>query len=153
MIEISITPHDLPLPQALLDLIESGFWPLTLQASNAQNLKSLVSLDKIKAFAPEEQDICFYRPPFGTEAQFLANHNFAHLAMWCTKEIDPALTLIIGDFGLGSDAPIALDYRANFDDPLVIRLKWGEPYTRTFENNHWVEIAPSFAEFAKMILD
>ncbi len=147
------TPPDLPLPPALADLIESGFWPLTLQASNAQNLKPLIAPGKIKAFAPEEEWICFYRPPFGTEAQFLANHNFSNSAMWAPHEIDPALTLIIGDFGLGSDAPIALDYRANFENPPVIRLRWGEPFAKDFSNNHWVEIAPSFAEFIQMLFD
>ena len=73
--------------------------------------------------------------------------------MMAIHEIEPSLTLIIGDFGLGSEAPIALDYRKNIDNPSVIRLHWGRPVTRRYENNHWIEIAPSFAEFAQMLFD
>ncbi len=62
-------------------------------------------------------------------------------------EIDPDNTIIIGDFGLGSDAPIALDYRKDKNNPAVIRLCW------TKESNHWVEIAPNFAEFSKYITE
>ena len=68
--------------------------------------------------------------------------------MWATHEIDPALTLIIGDFGLGSDAPIALDYRKDLNNPSVICLQWN-----LNADNHWGEIAPNFAEFAQMLLD
>ncbi len=58
-------------------------------------------------------------------------------------EIDPDSTILIGDFGLGSDAPIALDYRKDKNTPAVIRLLWAK------DGNHWVEIAPNFAAFAK----
>ena len=68
--------------------------------------------------------------------------------MWANHEIDPALTLIIGDFGLGSDAPIALDYRKDLNEPSIIRLQWNLE-----ADNHWVEIAPSFAEFVAMLFD
>lgn len=145
---MSATPHGLPLPQALTDLINNGFWPTTEQASLAQNLKCLVSPDKIRAFAPEEEWICFYRPPFGTEEQYMKNNPSWDSPMWATHEIEPSLTLIIGDFGLGSDAPIALDYREDRNNPSVIRLQWN-----LAEANHWVEVALSFAEFAKMIID
>ena len=145
---MSATPPDLPLPQALIDLIESGFWPLTDQQSNAQHSRCLIALDKIRAFAPDEKYVFFYRPPFSTEEAYMKNNPSLGAPMWANHEIDPALTLIIGDFGLGSDAPIALDYRKDRANPSVIRLQWNSG-----EANHWREIAPSFAQFAKMILD
>lgn len=54
-------------------------------------------------------------------------------------DIDPRLTVMIGDEGLGSDAPFALDYRAPFARPRVLLYRW-----RT-EGNRWVEVAPHFA--------
>ncbi|HEX8464863.1 MAG TPA: hypothetical protein VF627_09630 [Abditibacterium sp.] len=60
---------------------------------------------------------------------------------------DHELTLIIADFGLGSDAPVALDYSQNRDEPRVTTLKWDKA------GNHWVQLAPNFDRFLKMILD
>ena len=66
-------------------------------------------------------------------------------------EIDPDLTLIIGDFGLGSDAPLALDYRTGIT-PSVIRLRhicdkeiWDKM------TSSWVQVAPTFDNFLQMI--
>jgi len=59
-----------------------------------------------------------------------------------THEITLELTLIIGDFGLGSDAPLALDYRPSPTKPRVIRLRWGN------DGNHWVQVAETFGQFA-----
>ena len=39
-------------------------------------------------------------------------------------QIDPEHALLVADFGHGSDAPIALDYRGDRNDPPVIGLKW-----------------------------
>ena len=61
------------------------------------------------------------------------------------SDVDPDATVLIGDFGLGSDAPFALDYRKSNNEPAVIRLCWAK------EGNHWVEIAPNFKTFAAFI--
>ena len=139
---------DLLIPQSLTDLIESDFWPLTPQATGAQNLKPLIPLPKIQSFAPEEHSIYFYPPPFRTMKQASARSSVWLLSMSAMDEIDENLTLVLGDFGPGSDTLFALDYRKSLDNPSVIRLQWNLE-----ASNHWVEIAPSFAEFAKMILD
>ncbi len=140
-------PEHLPLPQALSNLIESGFWPTTEADSLAQNLKSLVPRDRIKAFAPEEDSIYFYQPPFAT-VSLCKKHGeqFWDWPMSAAHEIDADKTILIGDFGLGSDAPIALDYRRNTNSPSVIRLKWSQ------EGNNWVEVAATFEDFIKLIL-
>jgi hypothetical protein len=62
-------------------------------------------------------------------------------------QIEPERALIIGDFGMGSDAPIILDYRNADSDPPVLRLRWSEGR----DNNAWVRCAASFDEFADML--
>ena len=51
--------------------------------------------------------------------------------------------LDIGDFGLGSDAPILLDYRGDVANPRVIRLRWAGGG----KGNEWVVMAPDFSSF------
>ena len=58
-------------------------------------------------------------------------------------EIEPCKTVLIGDFGPGSDAPIALDFRSSLNQPEVIRLQWGKEH-----ENHWIKVAPTFLQFA-----
>ncbi|MFY0540874.1 hypothetical protein [Nannocystis pusilla] len=57
--------------------------------------------------------------------------------------IDPDLASILGDFGLGSDAPIVLDYRSGPARPRVLRLRWSGR-----EGNRWIVAAPDVAAFA-----
>ena len=63
------------------------------------------------------------------------------------REINPDYAVLIADFGHGSDAPIALDYRKNENEPSVIRLRWAQKG----KGNHWIEVAPNFATFATFI--
>jgi len=63
------------------------------------------------------------------------------------EEISPELTIIIADFGLGSDTVVALDYRADRDDPAVIRPLW----RKRGQRNTWVRCAETFDEFADML--
>ena len=64
-------------------------------------------------------------------------------------EIDPALAVVIGDFGLGSDSPIILDYRNDRLSPCVLRLLWSRDMEKPrFSDNHWVKIASTFEELA-----
>jgi hypothetical protein len=60
--------------------------------------------------------------------------------------ISPELSVILGDFGLGSDAPILLDYRDDRSTPSVICLKWRKP-----EPNVWVRCADCFDQFVDML--
>ena len=95
--------------------------------------------------APGESELFLEPPPFRTLAteitgnpQFWAEHG-------ALDEIDPELALVIGDFGLGSDAAIVLDYRRSADEPAVLGLAWSD------EGNHWVELAASFDEFVRLL--
>lgn len=68
-------------------------------------------------FAPEESAIFLYAPPFHTVAAYIegVKKRFGVDRFWATyaalESISPELALVIGDFGLGPDAPIVLDYR------------------------------------------
>lgn len=53
---------------------------------------------------------------------------------------------MIGDFGLGSDSPIILDYAQDSTNPPVFRLRWGQN-----GHNEWVPGARDFDEFAIML--
>jgi hypothetical protein len=136
--------HSLPIPKELTALIDGGFWPGDHDQARAQNLHSLIPQAAVRQFAPEEHKLFLLPPPFYIVSQFLEGPEQAFWAdpRTALHEIDPDLTLLVGDFGLGSDAPIALDYRQRIDEPRVIRLRWAK------DGNHWVEIAPTFAAFA-----
>jgi hypothetical protein len=62
-------------------------------------------------------------------------------------EISPEESLVIADFGMGSDSPILLDYRFNSASPRVLRLRWSDQG----RNNHWVLCASDFDTFADML--
>jgi hypothetical protein len=146
---------ELPLPIELENMIRTGYWPSTPESERAQNLKSLVSKDCIVRFAPEEDRVFFHRPPFHSVEERL--HGQEGTYFWkrpeaAIHEIDPTLALVIGDFGLGSDAPIILDYRHNRLNPSILRLRWSTDKEKPrFSDNHWVKIANDFAEFAGLL--
>jgi hypothetical protein len=136
---------ELPLPQRLLSLIDSGLWPRTADEERRQNIHLLVSKERIQSFAPEEDRIYFFKPPFRTIAQRMNGREGAFWSKWgALGEISPELALDIGDFGLGADSAIVLDYREATLP--VIRLKWRKP-----EPNVWVRCADSFDEFVDML--
>ena len=72
-------------------------------------------------------------------------------------QIDLDKAIEIADFGDGSEQPIILDYQVDPSEPSVRRLEWNRlrsegPGGPTFTwANHWVEIAPSFDEFARLL--
>ena len=142
----STTAGQLPLPNRLVALIDSGLWPLTKEEEMHQNIHSLVSSERIHLFAPEEDRIYFVRPPFHTIAE-LAISNAKFWSKWgALEEISPELSLDVGDFGLGSDSAIVLDYRQDRNNPSLIRLKWQKA-----QPNTWVRCAENFDQFADML--
>jgi hypothetical protein len=135
------------VPDEILELIREGIWPDNKDTELNQNLSSVIPPERIKVFAPEEDRLYLYAPPFHT-AQFEVDNiqdSFWLHPMAAAHEIDLNRSLIIGDFGLGSDTAIILDYRSDMDQPRVLRLKWAK------EGNHWVECAKTFSEFASFL--
>jgi hypothetical protein len=137
--------NSLTIPKALTSLIESGFWPRNSAEANRQHQRCLVPEAAIRFFAPEEEKIYFYPPPFSTVRQHQSKTSFWSDPRAAIHEIKPDLTLMIGDFGIGSDAGLLLDYSQTATDPRVLRLKWAQ------EGNHWVEVAATFDQFANML--
>jgi hypothetical protein len=140
----------LPIPRRLVALIHRGLWPPTEREERKQLVKSLIPKDRIQVFASEEDKIYLKSPPFYTVATRVRIQgpgkfwsNFAAL-----EGISPELAVFIGDFGLGSDSPILLDYRDERSNPAVIRLKWERQFCLS---NVWVRCAKNFDEFADML--
>jgi len=97
---------------------------------------------QIQALAPDESDLYLEAPPFVTVRAVLADGSFWNERTADLGNIDVDRTIIIGDFGMGSDAPIVLDYRLNAVSPRVLRLRWS-----IGDENRWVVMAPDFATF------
>jgi hypothetical protein len=151
---------DLPLPKRLLTLIDSGLWPRTSKEAMRQNIRSLVSKERVQVFAPEEERMYLASPPFSSVATRIDNGDKFWLRFGALEQISPELAVFIGDFGLGSDSPILLDYRRDVSAPVVIRLKQNKILGDTMANgrkkligwaNVWLRCADTFDEFADML--
>lgn len=86
-------------------------------------------------------------PPFHTVREQSRSNPFWTWPMAAPDGIDFDLALDIGDFGMGSDAPILLDYRVSLVEPRVIRLQW----SNDGKDNKWVVMAPSFRTFVETL--
>jgi hypothetical protein len=141
----------LPIPHRLVALIDRGLWPRTAAEALRQNTYSLVPAERIHLFAPEEDKLYLLAPPFYTVATRRQNQGKGKF--WdrfaAPEGISPELSVDIGNFGLGSDSPIVLDYRENRTNPTVLRLKWRKAVGLP---NVWVRCADSFDEFGDMLV-
>lgn len=133
-----------PLPKRLRAMLDSGAWPMTQREAARQNLEDRPIPDElVRRLVPDEHRIYLFSPPFMSVAQLLeAGERKFWEEFGDLDQIDPARTLLIGDFGLGSDTAIALDYR--HPEPTLIRLKWDQG-SRTFR---WAPFFSDFADFA-----
>lgn len=136
----------LDLPKDLCRLISDGHWPQSASESNCQHRANPpIPRDLVERLAPGERNIYLYPPPFRTVASCCEH---GERDFWeksgTLSELVPSKAILIGDFGLGSDAPIVLDYRAP-GPPSVLRLQWGEHP----EQNHWVPFFANFGDFAR----
>ncbi len=141
------TARQWALPDRLVELIESGFWP-NRENVNQQNLRGLVDADLVREFAAEEDQIFFDAPPFALISSLVANGE----KFWNREEANPSglsheHSIVIGDFGIGSDAPIVLDYSSDPKNPEVKRLKWGS----SFSENQWVTAAKDFETMCRIL--
>jgi len=137
----------LAVPRLLDELIAAGRWPRDSKEAMAQNLKCLVPPERVQALAAEEQLLYLLPPPFYTVRQKSEGNPFWFSDMAAPCGINFDLALDIGDFGLGSDAPILLDYREDVVNPRVIRLRW----SGCGKANEWVVMAPDFATFVSAL--
>ena len=132
------------IPELLQAMLDAGRWPRTADEALKQNLYSLVPEDRNRRL----RGIYLYAPPFHTVAQIVAGSGKEFYARFgVLHELEPEASVEIGDFGLGSDSPILLDYRADPTAPKVVYLEW----PGGGQANHWVVMAPDFASFVEML--
>lgn len=115
----------------------------------AQQSRPLVPAERVRLFAEDESLICLAPPPFSTIAQERDAGGSGDFwpRFGALDQIEPEKALSIGDFGLGSDSPIVLDYARDAMNPPVLRLRW-----RSRDGaNEWVQGARDFDEFATML--
>ena len=135
--------NSLALPALLLELIESNRW----RAPNTQRV-----LDKLFT---EHSDVTFYSPSrmeketswwlsLSDDGSCLRGRPDSNYA---PGDIERSLTVLIGDVGMGFDAPFALDYRTSSLNPRVIHYR-GHKNSQLIR---WLEIAPDFQSFVKIL--
>jgi hypothetical protein len=139
------------IPTIICDLIASGIWPKDAKSAMAQNLQPLVSRERLRRFAPDEDHLYLYAPPFRTIADEVASSSPVVAerfwkALGALGQIIPEKALILGDFGQGSDAPIILDYSRDSLDPPVFRLRYSAG-----GRTDWVQAAANLAEFSAIL--
>jgi hypothetical protein len=141
----------LEVPALLEALILAGRWPRNAREAMAQESHPLVPSECVRQFAPGNTSIYFMAPPFRSIATEVALRT-ANDRFWAQygalNQISPARSLIIGDFGIGSDSPIILDFRES--NPPVLWLKWPEIGPPNL-NTRWIEGAITFDKFAQML--
>lgn len=136
----------LAIPALLEELLAAGRWPRDATEAMAQNLKPRVMPGRVRRLAPEEDRIYLLPPPFLSVREKSKHNPYWNSPMADPGGIDFDLALDIADFGLGSDAPILLDYREDTTNPRVIRLRWQQG-----ASNQWVIMAPDFRSFVEAL--
>lgn len=154
---MDVSPNTLPHPDELKRLMEAKLWPSSHGESIQQNLCRRIASADVVSLMPTESEIFLYPNPRSTLAsdyaaskQLVGGADFFKDYKETLVQIDPEKALLIADFGAGSDAPIALDFRANQADPPVIGLQWCAA-PRTDKKSYWIQIAPSFSAFVKKL--
>lgn len=137
--------RQLKLPIDLDRLIMMGAWPLSPQECAQQDYDPApIPSELVEQLVPGVRRIHLSSPPFHTVEVLRQGGERSYWDEYGDLErIDPALTLVLGDFDLGSDTAFALDYRSGAE-PTMIRLAWptGAP------GPHWVPFFDTFADFA-----
>lgn len=141
----------LPLPPLLQELLDAGRWPRTWDEAYRQNVKPRVSAERLAAATDGDEGgetgtwLVLFPPPFLTIHECLVGEREFWEDVGDLGAIQPELALVIGDFGLGSDAPFVLDYERSALGPRVRRLSWTNSHLRGFKAR-WVPFADTFAE-------
>lgn len=154
---MKIFDNRLKQPRELKVLLAERLWPATHEEAIQQNLQQRISPERVHLLIPTEDEIFLYPDPSMTlaseheasrerigETEFFAAYDRT------LEQIDPKLALFIADFGHGSDAPIALDYRGCADDPPVIALRW-HSMSLSDDLNQWVRLTDRFSEFVRIL--
>jgi hypothetical protein len=139
------------IPDLIKELVAAGVRPGDARSAEWQNPRPLVSPEFVRRFAAEVDQIYLYAPPFRTIADDVSSSRQVVVDRYwkvfgALDQITPEKALLLGDFGLGSDAPIILDYARDSLDPPVLRLRYGAG-----RRTDWVQGARNLAEFASIL--
>ena len=144
-------------PRELKNLIAERLWPATHEDAIQQNLCKRIATENVHLLVSSEDEIFLYPDPSMTIAsehessrRRIADTEYFSAYDRTLVQIDPELTLFIADFGHGSDAPIALDFRVNTDDPPVIGLKWVGSQLGS-SSHEWIQLAEHFSDFVRIL--
>lgn len=141
--------NNLELPPLLIDLIETGKWKLSEKQEKFKAVfQHTMSPLQIRGLlyplkTMESETNVFYKDTPDLIEMFHGQKDIN----FDPGDVDPTQIVCIGDLGLGSDQPIALDYRNNFAQPKVITLLW----RNLPAGNRWIIISNSFEEFVEKI--
>jgi len=135
----------LQVPEMMLRLVDAGIWPSEQSNLESQNLSPIVAPDSIRIWAPEERTVYFYPiPTVSIQTLIDGGDRFWLSEIAAPSGLNHKLAVTIGDLGIGSDAPIVLDYRSSLTLPRVLRLQWNS------DGNEWIKISDSFDEFVDL---
>ncbi|OZG69944.1 hypothetical protein BTA51_28605 [Hahella sp. CCB-MM4] len=135
------------LPPKLLRLISNSWWPMENSDIIEQDVSPHVSKNLVKALMPEEEKVCFYPYPFLTFQKYIDDgYEFCSLSTENGGNIIPSKVLVIGDFGIGSDALLAVDYSDENSEPRIIKQMWVETDCVS-EPAHWRVVSDTVEEF------
>lgn len=150
------------LPPLLLVMLDEGRWPRDEHEANSQHSRPWVTRERVAAATQGDEGregdpspLFLDPPPFSSVAERVTKKG-GEAEFW-QDFADPtgivfARTVVIGDFGLGSDAPIVLDYRGSAEHPRVLRLSYrvaGEAGMRP--RPQWVLFAETFDDFVAVL--
>jgi hypothetical protein len=133
--------NGLPLPRDLIVLIEAGRW------------RCPADLTGVDRLFPDRGEFKLYRldyMPF--ENSHWVNQREPMMLgapdpVKSPGDIDPKLSVLIGDLGLGREQPIALDYRQSVKDPPILTLEW----SKSGRDNRWITVANNITVFADLV--
>lgn len=139
----------LQVPALLDELVATGRWPHDADAQLAQNLGPLVSPERVRRLAPDQDRIYLCVPPFVPIGRRSDPKDFFNWPSSDPSGIDYDQAIMIGDFGIGSDSPIVLDYREDAANPRVVHLRY-EPNAPPLVGK-WVVLTPDFLSFVEAL--
>jgi hypothetical protein len=140
--------NDFRIPKEIIELINKGIWPSNKSEVEKQDISPITSEELVKLIATDESYIYFYTlNSFITMREEISGNEDFWTEVGALDEIDIDKCLIIGDFGIGSDSPIVLDYSEDAIKPVVKRLVWESELVL----NHWGIIAKDFKEFIDIL--
>lgn len=145
---------DIVLPTSLIALITNGAWP-TSENSQWQNLKPIYRNERAYKDRFCMETLYLYPPPFRLVAHDIEQHPvfwkdealIEYFGQPLELGIEPTQSLIIGDFGPGTDAVLILDYQHDQSNPRVMGMDYGE----VSNQKGWTLLAKSINEFCQYI--